>query len=91
MNIRSSTKKVTFTHPFTLPGYADLLPAGSYDVLVEEELLQGLSFEAYRRTSTYMMITGQAGRVEMRPITEKDLDATIGRDLAALPLRGAAE
>ena len=85
MNIRSSRKQVTFAHPFTLSGYADLLPAGNYDVLVEEELLQGLSFEAYRRTSTHMIVTGQAGRAE---ITEKDLEAAIGRDQAA-PQPGA--
>lgn len=83
MNIRSSRRQVTFAHPFTLPGYVDLLPAGDYDVLIEEELLQGLSFEAYRRTSTHMMVTGQAGRVELRPITEKDLQAAIGRDQGA--------
>lgn len=88
MNIRSSTTQVTFAHPFTLSGYADMLPAGNYNVLIEEELLQGLSFEAYRRTSTHMMVTGQAGRVEMRPITEKDLEAAIGRDRAA-PQLGA--
>lgn len=82
MNIRSSTKHVTFAHPFTLPGYADLLPAGDYDIHIEEELLQGLSFEAYRRTSTHMMVTAQAGRVEMCPVTEKDLEAAISRDLA---------
>lgn len=86
MNIRSSTTQVTFAHPFTLSGYADMLPAGNYNVLIEEELLQGLSFEAYRRTSTHMMVTGQAGRVEMRPITEKDLEAAIGRDRAARQL-----
>lgn len=85
MNIRSSRKQVTFSHAFTLSGYSDELPAGDYEILVEEELLQGLSFEAYRRTSTYMMVEGKgshAGRTEMRPVTEKDLEAALGRDLA---------
>lgn len=91
MNIRSSRKQVTFAHPFTLPGYADLLPAGAYDILIEEELLQGLSFEAYRRTSTHMMLTGKAGRAEMRPVTEKDLETAISRDLAPIQPGDAAE
>lgn len=82
MNIRSSRKRVTFAHSFTLPGYVDLLPAGPYDILIEEELLQGLSFEAWRRTSTYIMVSDRSGRDEMRPVTEKDLEAAVSRDLA---------
>ena len=84
MNIRSSSKQVTFAHPFTMPGFTEPLPAGHYDILIEEELLQGLSFEAYRRISTHMMVTGQTGRVEMCPIMEKDLETAINRDLAVL-------
>lgn len=84
MNTRSSRKRVSFSHPFILSGYSDELPAGDYEILVEEELLQGLSFEAYRRTSTYMVVAGNgshAGRTEMRLITEQDLEAALSRDL----------
>ena len=44
MNMRSITSTVTFSNPFTLSGYPGDLPAGEYEILVEEELLQGLSF-----------------------------------------------
>ena len=54
MTMRSTRSTVTFSSPFTLSGYPGDLPAGDYEVLVEEELLQGLSFEAYRRTATYL-------------------------------------
>ncbi|MCZ4354553.1 hypothetical protein O4H61_18710 [Roseovarius aestuarii] len=76
MNMRSTRSTVTFSNPFTLPGYPGKLPAGDYEVLVEEELLQGVSFEAYRRTATYMTVRGQgayAGRSELRVTTESDL------------------
>lgn len=76
MSIRSSRSVVTFSRPFTLSGYADQLPAGDYEVLVEEELLQGVSFAAYRRTGTYLAVQGKgshSGRSELRPITEDDL------------------
>jgi hypothetical protein len=76
MNTRSTRSTVTFSSPFTLPGYLGELPAGDYEVLVEEELLQGLSFEAYRRTATFLTVCGkgrQAGRSELRPTTESDL------------------
>lgn len=93
MNMRSTASTVTFAHPFTLPGYQDELPAGEYEVIVEEELLQGLSFEAYRRTATYLMVRGRKGRpgiTEMRPITRMDLETTLNHDLASADNRDAA-
>ena len=83
MNMRSTRSTVTFSNPFTLRGYPDDLPAGDYDVLVEEELLQGLSFEAYRRTATCMMVRGKgahAGRSVLRVTTESDLKEALRRD-----------
>ena len=85
MDTRSSRSIVTFTHSFSLPGYPDDFPAGEYGVVVEEETLQGLSFEAYRRTATYLIVHGKgghSGHTEMHPTTEKDLEATLGRDRA---------
>lgn len=86
MNMRTSRSTVTFSHAFVLSGYPDELPAGDYEVMVEEERLQGLSFEAYRRTGTYLMVRGtrgRAGRTEVRAITERDLAEALRRDQAA--------
>ncbi|AUQ51401.1 hypothetical protein PhaeoP83_03162 [Phaeobacter inhibens] len=83
MNTRSSRLMVTFSHPFALAGYADELPAGGYEVIVEEELIQGLSFEAYRTTATYLLVHGRggrSGRTELRLITQKDLETALNRD-----------
>ncbi|MDW4500217.1 hypothetical protein R5H30_19675 [Sulfitobacter sp. D35] len=88
MNMRSTISTVTFSNRFTLPGYPGDLPPGDYEVLVEEELLQGLSFEAYRRTATYLTVRGRgghAGRTELRAISENDLKEALSRD------RGATE
>ncbi|MGP6090045.1 hypothetical protein [Antarctobacter jejuensis] len=85
MNMRSTRSTVTFSNPFTLPGYPGDLPAGDYEVLVEEELLQGLSFEAYRRTATFLTVRGKgafAGRSELRATTESDLKEALTRDAA---------
>jgi len=90
MNTRSSRSMVSFSHSFALPGYSGELPAGDYEILVEEELLQELSFVAYRRTATYLLAHGtggQPGRIEMRKISETDLEAALGRDRA--PADGA--
>ena len=90
MNTRSSKTKVTFSNPFSLPGFVGELPPGDYEVLVEEELLQGLSFEAWRRTSTFLTVRGRgshAGRTELRTISERDLKAALSRDAAVADIR----
>ena len=85
MNLRSRKSTITFSRTFVLSGYGDDLPAGEYEVVVEEERLQGLSFQAYRRTATYLTVHGkggQAGRIEMRPTTDRDLEVALARDRA---------
>ena len=52
MTIRTTRTTVTFKHPFALRGYDGVLPAGDYRVLTDEELIDGLSFLAYRRVAT---------------------------------------
>jgi hypothetical protein len=46
MTMRSSRSTLTFSNPSTLAGYPGELPAGDDDILVEDERLQGLTFEA---------------------------------------------
>ena len=85
MNMRSSRSTVKFSNAFELLGYPGELPAGDYEVVVEEELLQGLSFEAYRRTATYLLVQdqiGRPGRTEMRATTDSDLKQALRRDQA---------
>ena len=83
MNSRTTRAVVTFAHPFRIAGYEDELPAGEYQVDMDEELLEGLSFEAYRRTGTYLLVGSQAGgrgSAEMRPVDPRDLEAALVRD-----------
>jgi hypothetical protein len=94
MNMRSTRSTVTFSNPFTLPGIPGDLPAGDYDVLIEEELLQGLSFVAYRRTATYLTVRGRgghAGRTELRTISDSDLKEALGRDAATTETNNYSE
>jgi len=81
--MRSTRSTVTFSNAFTLPGCPDDLPAGTYEVVAEEELLHGLSFAAWRRTATFLTVRGGGrgtGRTELLPIAQSDLDAALGRD-----------
>lgn len=61
-----------------------MLPAGDYEILTEDELIEGLSFPVYRRTSTVIFVPGQtASSVEMVPIDPRDLAAAQSRDAPA--------
>jgi len=83
MDPRTTTSTVTFSRPFLLSGHVDLLPAGDYELVVEEELVHGLSFEAYRRTASYLLVRGRAGMggvTEMRSVDPGELAAALAHD-----------
>jgi hypothetical protein len=50
--MRTTREPVTFVHAFLLDGAEGVQPAGTYDVEVDEELIEGVSFLAYRRVAT---------------------------------------
>jgi hypothetical protein len=76
MTIRSRRETVTFKHPFRIRGVDRLLPAGAYEVITDEEMIEGLSFAAFRRVATMMMVPAAASRglaMEMISIGSVDL------------------
>ena len=85
MTTRTRSNTVIFKHPFLLPGVDRVLPAGGYRVVTDEELIDGLSFSAYRRVSTMIFVpaqTHQASSIEMVPINPSDLVVAQERDAA---------
>ena len=64
---------------------AGILPAGSYEVVTDEELIEGLSFPVYRRVATTMLVPAQSfqGSVEMLTVDPLNLAAAQDRDAAA--------
>ncbi|MEW9920968.1 hypothetical protein AB2B41_15240 [Marimonas sp. MJW-29] len=85
MLTRSTRSMVTFSNDFTIGDSTRALPAGTYEILIEEELMQSLSFEAYRRTATYLMIRGRgrnAGQTSMQMTTQDEVDHAIASDRA---------
>ncbi len=84
MNPRTSRKTVTFNKPFSLKGIGRSLPAGSYEVVTDEELIEGLSFPVYRRIATTMLVPGQLSRsVEMVTVDPLALAAALEREASA--------
>ena len=82
---RTRREDIVFKRPFMLKGWAEPQPAGAYAVDIEEELIEGLSFPAYRGVST--MITRQAARagalVEAIPVDPGELAKVRAADGAA--------
>ncbi len=85
MLTRSTRSMVTFSNDFMIGDSQRELAAGTYEIVVEEELMQGLSFEAYRRIATYLMVQergSKAGQTTMQVITQEDLEHAIACDQA---------
>jgi len=83
MTLRTSTKTVTFGRPFVLDGFDEVLPAGVYRVETDEELLEGVSFPAYRRKLTLLHLHAKPGHPGLRQtltIDPNELDAALKRD-----------
>ena len=88
MVTRTTSKLVEFHRPFLLSGFERLECAGIYTINTEEEMIDALSFPAWRRTATTMQLT-RAGTTEYMPVDPDELHEALMRDgaqpNAALP------
>ena len=62
MTMRTRRETVTFQHPFRIMGIDRLLPPGGYEVITDEEMIEGLSFASFRRVATMIMVPAAAPR-----------------------------
>jgi hypothetical protein len=87
MTTRTRRETVHFKHPFRLDGVDRLLPPGAYEVVTDEEMIEGLSFPSFRRVATMIMVPGAAphvSTVEMITVSPVDL-SDARRDDASAP------
>ncbi|MFY9686120.1 MAG: hypothetical protein WAJ88_10020 [Pseudolabrys sp.] len=83
MSTRTTRKIVEFSNPFSIEGIGRVLPAGSYEIVTDEELIEGLSFPVYRRVATMMLANTKSSgtpSTEMLTIDPRDLAAAMERD-----------
>lgn len=76
MTIRSRRETVRFKHPFRIKGIDRQLAPGIYEVITDEEMIEGLSFPSFRRVATMIMVPGAPPRnavMEMISISAIDL------------------
>ena len=83
MTERTTRKTVQFLRPAILAGISGELPAGSYEVDTDEELISGISFQAYRRVRTTIIVPGRSASsssIQVVEIEPDDLAAALARD-----------
>jgi hypothetical protein len=76
--MRTTRETVTFDHPFSLMAVDDVQPAGTYMIDIDEELIEGLSFLAYRRIATTIYLPlhqGSHGSVQAVRVDPRELTA----------------
>jgi hypothetical protein len=85
---RTTVRTVAFRHPFSLNDLDGQQPAGRYSVETVDTTLDNLSFIAYRRVSTAIMLPaiGVAARQrQMIVIDPLELEAALKRDAERQP------
>jgi hypothetical protein len=81
--MRTAHETVTFDRPFSLSSVDEVQPAGTYTVVIDEELIEGVSFLAYRRVATtiYLPIrSGSAGSMQAVRVDPSELTLAQGQD-----------
>jgi len=86
---RTRTTTVTFARPFALAGADHRYPAGAYEVQTDEETIDTLSFVAWRRVATTILVHADGATQAVR-VEPADLDALRSRDGASTPAAGDA-
>ena len=83
MTTRTRRETVVFRFPFSLPGVDGVQPAGTYTIETVDELLEPLSFTAYHRVSTVMVVPVGKHSNQMVRIDPADLVEAQRRDAEA--------
>lgn len=85
MTERTTKTEITFTHPFHLKSLSEPLEAGTYRLVVDEELIEGLSFTAYRRVAIHLelpAISVAMTRRQFLQVSSAEIDEALARDAA---------
>jgi hypothetical protein len=83
MTTRTTETTVTFRRPFILAAIDGVQSAGTYRIETDEELLEGLSFEAFHRVATMMHLPAMSaagGRRQVITVDPAELAAALEAD-----------
>ena len=82
MTTRTIKTTVTFHEPFRLAGSDEELPAGDYVMKTDEEVIEGLTWLAYRRVATFLNIPSVSTQSLFRRVVRvqpSDIDAILAK------------
>lgn len=79
MTIRTTKSTVTFHAPFSIPSISGEQPAGTYEIEIDEEVIEGIERTAYRHVATLLYVRTPGG-TRTCTITAGDLAAALERD-----------
>ncbi len=80
MDTRASSETIEFRRPFALHAAKGVQPAGRYTMHLEEQTLDGLSFQAWRCTHMTLTPDRSAGLRQALPTTPTELAALRSAD-----------
>lgn len=84
MSVRTTESTVTFSESFRVADSDEILPPGTYRVVMDDEELPGTSFMAYRRVATMLMVpridAPAHQRRDVLTVSQTELDAALIRD-----------
>jgi hypothetical protein len=81
---RTKRSTLTFSRAFSLKDVDRSFAAGAYELVTDEELIEGLSFAAYRRVGSWLLAPAHnsSNSIEMIPIDPIALAAAHASDVA---------
>ena len=82
MTTRTTERTVHFNRAFTLAGTDHAYPAGEYLVQTDEEMLEQMSFAAWRRTATTILLR-EGVTTQSVTVDPADLERLLSRDAEA--------
>jgi hypothetical protein len=81
MTIRTTRSTVTFRSPFKVKGMEEPQLAGTYEIEVDEEVIEGNQHTVYRRVATLLTVK-DAGCIRTITIDPGSLEAALSADRA---------
>ena len=83
MSTRTKHYTVNFSAPFALRGVNEIQPPGDYAIDEDEELIDGISWLAYRRVATFIhlpAISSNSRTSQLVAIDHSELEAAVRQD-----------
>lgn len=81
MPIRTTCRRITFGAPFRLAEVEEQLPAGTYEVETDEEVIEGNDRPVYIRVATLIRLEG-LGSTRTVTIDPRGLESALQHDRA---------